>query len=146
MNKEYCEKVRMSAMAISDGEHTLISRKEISEHIETCKECRIVIEQLQITVKLLDGRQRKSYQINAANEIEAALSDKGMSPKSCDYLVYFIMLGLALLILKIINLSQVETIRIILRLLPVAIFIVFFVLIKQNPFSIKENLKMKGDL
>ncbi len=140
MNNEYCEKVRMSAMAISDVEQTQLSEKEISEHISACDDCRLMIKQLQISVKLLDGRQRKSYDVNVLNEVESALSQAETSPKNSKYSAYFIVLGFALFILKIINLSPVETIGIFIRFLTIVVIFVFFVSIKQNPFTIKDNL------
>ena len=140
MNKEYCEKIRISAMAISDGEQALLPENEIAVHLESCNECRIAIEQFQSVEKLLEGKQRKSSDVNIVREVETALNTAMMSPGYFEYSGRFIIFVAVLLILKVIGLSPVETGWIITRSLTILIVIVFFVLIKRNPFAINENL------
>ena len=140
MNKEYCEKIRISAMAISDGEQPLLSENEIAVHIEYCNECRIAIEQLNSVEKLLEGKKRKSSDINIVHDVETVLNADTMSPEYSEYSGRFIIFITALLILKIIGVSPVETGWIIAKFLTILVVIVFFVLIKKNPFVINENL------
>jgi len=44
MNKEYCERIRISAMAIRDGETAPLSEQEVSKHLESCVDCRLEID------------------------------------------------------------------------------------------------------
>lgn len=146
MNKEYCEKVRLSAMAISDGEQPLVPENEIASHLKSCNDCRIAVEQLHSAAKMLEDKKRKAYDINIVDEIEAALNTAKMQPKYSEYLRHFIALGLVLFILKIVDVSSALTAVGTARFLPVIVVIVFFVLIKQNPFTINPNIQMKGEL
>jgi hypothetical protein len=144
MNKEYCEKVRFSAMAISDGEQPLVSENEINEHLSSCINCRLAIEQLHSAAKLLEGKQRKSYDVNVAQDIEAALSTSKLLPGCSEYSGYFIALCFTLFILKIIGISPALSAAGIARFLTILVVIVFFILIKQSPFTISPNIQTKG--
>ena len=145
MNKEYCEKVRLSVMAMSDGEHTQLPERDINEHLATCNECRDVIEQLQISSKILIGQKRKSYEVNILDEIQLVLMNAKMLPEPSSRSVSFIILGFVLLILKIIDVSSVFTTEIIVKFISIFIVTAFFVLIKQNPFTINQSLQFKGE-
>lgn len=146
MNKEYCEKVRLSAMAISDGEQPLVPESEINEHLASCPDCRTAIELLRSTAKLLEDKRRKSYAANIAYEVEAIINTAKMSSKYSEYSGYFIALGFVLFILKIIDISPALTAAGFVRFLSIPVIIVFFILIKQNPFAISPNIQTKGDL
>jgi hypothetical protein len=145
MNKEYCEKVRLSVMAMSDGEQSQLPGSDINEHLLTCSECRDVIEQLQTASRMLKAQKRKSYEVNILDEIQPVIMNAKMLPEPSNRSVSFIILGFVLLILKIIDLSPVFTTEIIVKFASVFVVIVFFVLIRQNPFAINQNLHMKGD-
>ena len=145
MDKEYCEKVRLSAMAISDNETPLLAIKEIEKHIASCNDCRMAIGQLQETANYLKGKQRKSYNASVLVAVESALQESKTLQESSGYSIHFVMLGLILVILKVIGVSLVFNYGVILKVLSVFVIIAFFVLIKQNPFSIEHNLQMKGD-
>ena len=145
MDKEYCEKVRLSAMAIFDNEKPLLESKEIDEHIASCNDCRVAIEQLQGAVRYLEGKQRKSYNVSIVDAVEFALHESNTVKESSGCLIHFFILGLILIILKFIGMSPVFNYGFIVKVVSVFVIIAFFVLIKQNPFSIKHNLQMKGD-
>lgn len=140
MNKEYCEKVRLSVMAISDGEQAQLPESDINKHLLTCSECRKAIEKLQSASKMLKDQKRKSYEINILDEIQPALRNAKMSPEYSSRSGSFIVLGLVLFILKIIDLSPVLTAEVIVKFAAVFVVIVFFILIRQNPFAINQNL------
>jgi hypothetical protein len=145
MDKKYCKKVRLSAMAVSDNETPLLAIKEIEKHIASCHDCQLVIEQLQETANYLNGKERRSYDVSMLEAVESALQEVNTIKEDSKYLIHFIILGLILIILKIIGVSPVFSSGVIVKVVPVFIIITFFVLIKQNPFSIKHNLQMKGD-
>ncbi|MHC4645933.1 MAG: zf-HC2 domain-containing protein [Planctomycetota bacterium] len=54
MTEEYCQKVRISAMAILDGEAPLLSAGEIAEHAESCADCRQELERQKQVLGLLN--------------------------------------------------------------------------------------------
>ena len=144
MIKEYCEKVRLSAMAISDGQQPLVSQEEIIKHVSSCSDCRTAIEQLKNVAELLEGKKRQFYEVNIVREVETALSTAKMSPGYSEYLVHFTALGLVLFIMKIVGISPALTTAGIAKFLTILVVIVFFILIKQNPFTISPNIQTKG--
>ncbi len=145
MNKEYCEKVRLSVMAICDNEKPLIAAKEIDKHLASCSDCRAAIEQLQETVNYFDGKQRKTYEVNVLEAVENTLQESSTIKEDSKYLVHFVILGLVLIILKIVGMSPAFNNPFTVKTVSIFVIIIFFFLIKQNPFSIEHNLQMKGD-
>jgi predicted anti-sigma-YlaC factor YlaD len=146
MNKEYCEKIRISAMAISDGERPLLSELQIKEHIESCEDCRLELEQLKIATELLDGKRRRPYDVNVWSGIETVIEQSSIRPKHRLQLWLFTALGLILFAYKIIDVLPVFKPGVIFKLMSLVIVFVFFVLLGQNPFAINQNLILKGDL
>lgn len=145
MDKEYCEIVRLSAMAISDNETPLLEAKEIEKHIASCSDCRVAIEQLHETAGYLENKERKSYDVSVLEAVESALQESNTMKEDSRYFIHFAILGLILVILKIIGVSPVFSSGVIVKAVSVFVIIIFFVLIKQNPFSIEHNFQMKGD-
>ncbi len=146
MEKKYCEKVKLSAMAIFDKEKPLLTAKEIEEHIASCNDCRRAIEQLQGAVNFLDGKHRKSYEVNVWETVEHALRKNQTVKESMGFSVHFIFLGLILVILKIIGVLPAFNYGAVVKVVSVFVIIAFFFMIKQNPFSISHNLQTKGDI
>ena len=146
MNKEYCEKVRISIMAISDGERPLLSELQIKEHIESCEDCRFELEQQKYAIELLDGQIRRPYNINVWSGIKTVIGQSAIRPKHSLQLWLFAALGLILFAYKIIEVLPVFTPGVIFKLMSLVIVFVFFVLLGQNPFAINQNLILKGDL
>jgi predicted anti-sigma-YlaC factor YlaD len=146
MNKEYCEKVRISAMAISDGEQPLLSELQIKEHIESCADCRLELEQQKYATELLDGQKRRSYDVEVWSGIETVIEKSAIRPKHRLQLWLFAALGLILFAYKIIEVLPVFTPGVIFKLMSLVIVFVFFVLLGQNPFIINQNLTLKGNI
>ena len=146
MNKEYCEKIRISAMAIFDGEQPLLSERQIKEHIESCEVCRAELEGQKSAAELLDGRSRRSFDFDVWPGVEAAVEQSAARPKHRLQSRLFVSLGLVLLACKIIEVLPVFTPGIVFKLMSLAIIFVFFILLGQNPFAINQNLILKGDL
>ena len=146
MNKEYCEKVRISAMAISDGQQPLLQEKEITEHIKSCNDCRIAIEQLESSTSILNNAERREYDIDISQEMEQSLSSIAKQYTQRSFAYYFTGLGIALLILKIFELAPDVTTAIIVKFVSILVIVMFFIFVKQNPFAINQNILSKGDL
>ena len=58
----------------------------------------------------------------------------------------FIILGLILLVYKVIEVLPSFTPSLIIKLTPVILVFVFFGLLKENPFKVNQNLKLKGNI
>lgn len=140
MNKEYCEKIRISAMALRDGETAPLSEQEIAGHVQSCADCRIEIDQQKQAAELLNGRSRRVFAQDVWPEIAAALEEtKGRHAQPANALP-FVLLGLFLLTFKIVEVLPSVTAGVAVKLIPVGVLVLFFGLLKQNPFEINPNL------
>jgi len=146
MNKEYCERIRISAMASRDGESPPLSEQEVSKHLESCADCRLEIDQQRQAMALLDGRSRRVFAQDVWPEIATAMEATKARPKQPASVAPFVVLCLFLLTHKIIEVLPSVTAGVMIKLAPVAVLVLFFSLLKQNPFHINENLKLQGDI
>jgi predicted anti-sigma-YlaC factor YlaD len=155
MSKKYCEKIRISKMAILDGEEPLLSAKQVNEHLESCSECRLMLEQQKQAAELLDGQTRRVFDEDVWSAVAISIKKlvsverravAGLAkPKRLQHTHLFIMLGLFLIAYKIIEVLPGLNISVAIKLVPLAVAFVFFNLIKQNPFVINQNLRYEGD-
>ena len=145
MNKEYCERIRISAMALRDGESAPLSEQEISKHLESCANCRLEIDQQKQAIELLDGRSRRVFAHDVWPEIAAAMEGTNGRFEQPASAIPFVILCLFLLIHKTIEVLPSVTAGVTIKLIPVVVLVLFFGLIKQNPFEINPNLRLQGD-
>jgi predicted anti-sigma-YlaC factor YlaD len=145
MSKKYCEKVRLSAMAILDGEASSLSEKVIDEHLKSCANCRHELEQQKEVIGSLDKQSRQFLTEDIYSRIVATIEESGAKLKGKQGLCPFMMLGLILLSHKIIEVLPGFTSGLVMKLIPVVLVFVFFGLLKQNPFKVNQNLKLEGD-
>ena len=146
MNKELCEKVRISAMAIADGQKSQLSESQINEHLLICKDCKAELEQIKSISNLFESQARRIHEVDISSQIEEVLSNQVVSPYNSGYLRYFVFLGFILFVLKMIELSPIILAGIIIKFISIPIIITFFVLIRQNPFVINQKFEMKGEI
>ncbi len=152
MDREYCEKIRLSAMAIRDGESPPLAEQEIKKHLESCAECRLEIGRQKQAIELIDGRSRRVFTQDVWPEIAAAMEATKVRPRQSASVLPFVALCVFLLIHKIIEVLPSVTAGVAIKLIPVGVLVLFFALIKQNPFEINQNLgrrqaslKLQGD-
>ncbi len=146
MNKEYCEKVRLSAMVTLDGEISPLSVEELDEHLKSCADCRRELEQQKVAIGLLDEQSRRFITEDVCSRVAATIEESRVKLKSRQGLGLFIVLGLILLVYKVIEVLPGFTPGLIIKLTPVILVFVFFGLLKENPFKVNQNLKLKGDI
>lgn len=140
-------------MAIRDGESPPLSEQEVSKHLESCADCRLEIDQQRQAMALLDGRSRRVFAHDVWPEIAAAVETTKARPRQPASVLPFVVLCLFLLTHKIIEVLPSVTAGVATKLAPVVVLILFFALIKQNPFKINPNLgrrqaslKLQGDI
>lgn len=147
MNKEeYCEKVRLSAMVILDGEVPPLSVKELDEHLKSCSDCRRELKQQKVAIGLLDEQSRRFITEDVCSRVTATIEESRVKLKSRQGLGPFIVLGLILLAYKVIEVLPDFTPGLVIKMMPLVSVFVFFVLLKQNPFKVNKNLKVQGDM
>lgn len=59
MNTNWCEAVRLSAMAQADGELPELTVEQMETHLAQCSECRREVAELRVMVQLLDAQHRQ---------------------------------------------------------------------------------------
>jgi predicted anti-sigma-YlaC factor YlaD len=132
-------------MAIRDGESPPLFEQEVSKHLESCSDCRLEIDQQSQAIQLLDGRTRRIFAQDVWPEIAATMEATKARPKQPVSVLPFVALSVFLLMHKIIEVLPSVTAGVMIKLAPVAVLVLFFTLIKQNPFKINQNLKLQGD-
>jgi len=144
MNKEYCVRIRISAMAIRDGETAPLSEQEVSKHLESCTDCRLEIDKQRQATELLNGRSRQVFTHDVWPKIAAALEDTKGRPAQSANVAAFVVLCLFLLAYKVVEVLPSVTAGVGIRLIPVGVLVLFFALLKQNPFEVNPNLSLQG--
>jgi predicted anti-sigma-YlaC factor YlaD len=144
MSKEHCEKIRISTMAILDGEKPLLLADEVDEHTRSCAHCRRELEQQKQTAALLHGQTRRVFAEDLWPTVAASIEPLS-KPNHPRELPLFVMLGLFLLAYKIIGVLPGFHASVLTKLVPLVIVFVFFSLLKQNPLTINQNLRPEGD-
>lgn len=145
MNKEYCERIQVSATAILDGEAPQLSEKEVKEHLESCADCRLELEHQRHAVGLLDRQSRRVFVEDVWAAIAVAIQQSTATPKGGQQLCPFVVFGLILLAYKIIEVLPAVSPGVVIKLIPLGVMVLFFGFLKQNPFFINQNLTLKGD-
>ena len=132
----------MSAMAILDGEEPQLSAKEINEHLQSCADCRHELELQKDIAKLLGNQNRRSFTEDICSRIAAVIQESEARRYAGQKLWPFVVLGLILLGYKIIEVLPGVTAGLVIKSTPLVVIIVFFSLLKQNPFKINQNLRL----
>jgi predicted anti-sigma-YlaC factor YlaD len=146
MSKEYCQKVRVSAMAIRDNEVPQLSAEEVNEHVKSCADCRSELKQQEEVIKLLDAQSRQLSTEDICSKIAVTIEESKAGMQSRRELWSFIVLGFILLVFKIIEVLPGVAAGVITKLMPVAAVLVFFGLLKHNPFKVNKNLRFEGGI
>jgi predicted anti-sigma-YlaC factor YlaD len=133
-------------MAILDGEVPQLSKEEISEHLESCADCRDVLEQQKDANRLLVEQSRRSSTEDIWPRVMAAIEESTASRKTDVELYVLGLLGLVLFVCKIVEVLPGLTPGVVIKLMPLAVIFIFFALLRQNPFSLSQHLRTQGDI
>jgi predicted anti-sigma-YlaC factor YlaD len=145
MTELNCENVRMSAMAIADGEQPPLAASEVALHVNECAACRLEVEQLGVTARLLDAQERRSHGEDLWPLIEPRLAVAASGKRAKREWVFLLMLALVVPAYKILALVPDREFSPAVKLVPLAVALVVFALIRENPFRIKTNLQFEGE-
>jgi hypothetical protein len=99
-------------------------------------------------IKLLSKQNRRSFTEDVSSRIAVAVEESGRvcfahQKRNGQRLWPFVALCLILLTYKIIEVLPGVTAGLIIKLITLVIIFVFFCLLKQNPFKIKQNLTLE---
>jgi len=146
MGKDYCEKVRISAMAILEGEAPQLSATEVQEHLASCADCRGELEQQKQVTELLSEQRLRDFSDDLSPRIAAAIEQAAPGPERLGQPIVVTVLVVFLLACRTIEVLPAVAPGLAVKLMPVALITAFFILVKQNPFKISRNIGFIGDI
>ena len=137
MKELSCEDVLMAQMATADGEEPGISKELLAAHVAGCANCQHELEQLRALDQVLTGHTLSESDVDLWPAIENRIIKRALDWQP------FAVIGLLLVINKLLEMLPAHDLGIALKLLPLLIVGLLFVLIKENPFRINTELVME---
>ena len=145
MTHEPCETVRLSALAIHDGEPHALAQDQIEEHIQVCPHCRLSIAGQGEVVRLLHGRKRRSWIADVWPGVAQRMGDGSVGPSAEVPWCPLLVMGTLLLAYKILEVAPGIELPWIVKLFPPVLVLAVFSWLRENPFRISTRLVIKGD-
>lgn len=142
MNKINCENALMVKLAELDGEETDISTEQAAAHLADCDACRLQLEQMQLTVNLLNKQKRREFNANLWTAIDERMEAKSKTAREMKWQV-FLLLGIFLVAYKLLEMFPETDFGFFFKFTPVVFVAVLFFLLKENPFRIKTELTLE---
>lgn len=141
MTEPSCEDVLMAQMAATDGEEPAFSKEQIASHTTGCVNCQNELKQLLVLDRVLAGHTIAEPHVDLWPGIQNRIAKpagfvRGWHP--------FALIGLLLVIYKLLEMLPARDPGMVLKLVPLVIVTLLFVLIRENPFRINTDLVMEG--
>ena len=124
-------------MAAADGEEPGLSKELVATHVAGCANCHRELEQLHALDQMLAGHTLREQHVDLWPAIESRITKRVVDWQP------FAVIGLLLVIIKLLEMLPAHDLGIALKLLPLIIVALVFVLIKENPFKINTELMME---
>jgi anti-sigma factor RsiW len=144
MTEINCESVSIAAMALADGEESMLRAEEIEAHLLNCDRCRVEIEQLRTLNQFLSSQDRVKHQVAlwpiVNKRIETTAESRSALPWRLLLLFVIPLFGY-----KFLTLLLQATPSLWIKLVPIALVIAVFFYLKTNPFKINCELSLKGE-
>lgn len=140
MKELTCENVLMAEMAAADGEESGLSKELLAAHIAGCANCQHELEQSQALDQLLAGHTLSESRVDLWPAIENRIAKPGSSVLGWKP---FALIGLLLVISKLFEMLPARDPGMAIKLVPLVIVALLFVLIKENPFRINTELVLE---
>lgn len=140
MQELSCEDVLMAQMAATDGEEPMFSKEQLAAHMTSCVNCQNELKQLLTLDRVLASHALAEPPVDLWPTIENRIAKAGSSVVRWQP---FALLGLLLIIYKLLEMIPDRNPGFALKLVPLVIVIVLFILIKENPFRINTELVME---
>jgi hypothetical protein len=140
MKELSCEDVLIAQMAAADREELEFSKKHLQKHIAGCANCQHKLKQIHALNRVLADHTLSEPRVNLWPSIE-----NGIAKRTRNVLGWrpFALIGLLLVICKLLEMLPARDPGMALKLVPLAIVALLFVLIKENPFRINTELVLE---
>ena len=145
MTKVNCEAVRIASTAASDGYAGTLEPAQLADHLAQCADCRREVEGLRELMGLLTSQTRRASTEQLWNGIDSRLN-AAQEPilKGTRDLRLLAPMGVVLLAYKLFEQLSARNTGVI-KLVPLLLVLALFALLKENPFKINAELRVKGD-
>jgi hypothetical protein len=137
MQKLNCEDVLRAQMAAADGEEPGFSKDLLAAHVAGCANCHHELEQLQALDQMLAGHTLSEPRVDLWPAIENRITKRAIAWRP------FALIGLLLVIYKLLEMLPARDPGMAIKLVPLVIVVLLFVLIKENPFRINTELVLE---
>lgn len=138
MKELTCEDVLIAQMAAADGEEPPFLKEQLSAHIALCANCQHELKRLQALDQLLTGHALSEPRVDLWPAIETRITKR-----SAISWRPFALIGLLLVIYKLLEMLPERDPGMAFKLVPLAIVVLLFVFIKENPFRINTELVLE---
>ena len=136
MKELTCEDVMIAQMAAADGEEPGLSKELLTAHIAACANCQHALEQSQALDHVLAVHTLSEQHVNLWPAIENRIGKRlGWQP--------FALIGLLLVVYKLLEIIPARDPGLAFKLVPLAIVVFLFILIRENPFRINTELVLE---
>ena len=140
MKELSCEDVLMAQMAAADGEEPAFAKELLTAHVAGCTNCLHELEQSQALDQVLAGHTLSEPRVDLWPAIENRIAKRAVSVPAWQS---FALIGLLLVIYKLLEMLPARDPGMAIKLVPLAIVVLLFVLIKENPFRINTELVLE---
>lgn len=140
MKELSCEDVLMAQMAATDGEEPAFSTELLAAHVASCANCHQDAEQLRALDQMLTGHTLSEPRVDLWPAIENRIARRARPVVDWQP---FALVGLLLIIYKLLEMLPTHDPGMAIKLVPLVIVALLFVLIKENPFSINTELVLE---
>ena len=137
MQKLNCEDVLRAQMAAADGEEPGLAKDLLAAHLAGCANCHHELEQLQALDQMLAGHTLSELRVDLWPAIENRIAKRAIAWQP------FALIGLLLVIYKLLEMLPARDPGMAIKLVPLVIVVLLFVLIKENPFRINTELVLE---
>jgi predicted anti-sigma-YlaC factor YlaD len=140
-----CETVRMASSAALDGHRGALEADQLEDHLNQCADCRSETERLGEFMRLLDSQKRRASADQLWSGIEARLAAEQPEAKTSRDHKLLAPVGVVLLAYKLFEQLAARNIGLHTKVVPLLLVIALFALVKENPFKINTELRVKGE-
>jgi len=145
MTPDPCEAVRVSAMAVADGEAAPLSEARVQAHLQDCAACRLELARQAEAVGLLKSQKRHLPAEDLWPEIERGLVRSAAGPRQGAGRGLLLLLGLALVACKIAALCAGIGFNWAAAMFPLVLSAAVFRWLRENPFQISSAPRLEGE-
>lgn len=141
MKEIECEEVLLAKMAELDGESSAMQADDIDRHLAVCENCQLEFAHLRRVDQSFELHLRREHDAGLWPAVQERIATR---PRAAGWQT-FAVFAVALAALKIIGMSFANDPGWLFGLVPLALAVVLFVLLRENPFKVNTELILESN-